>query len=99
MRSRPSFRAKAAGRSRGSLAVRTEGPARRRRTMVLALALGAATLLGSAKTALHWSASKGDVDATRMLIYAGARLDAVTRNGNYTPLHLAAKAGNVPVVK
>jgi ankyrin repeat protein len=54
---------------------------------------------GDGMTALHWTASKGDVDATRMLIYAGARLEAVTRNGNYTPLHLAAKAGNLPVVR
>jgi len=54
---------------------------------------------GDGMTALHWSASKGDVDAARMLIYAGARVEAVTRNGNYTPLHLAAKAGNLSVVR
>jgi uncharacterized protein len=54
---------------------------------------------GDGMTALHWSASKGDVDALRMLIYAGARVDAVTRNGNYTPLHLAAKAGNLAAVR
>jgi ankyrin repeat protein len=50
-------------------------------------------------TALHWAASRGDVDQTRMLVYAGARLEAMTRNGNYTPLHLAARAGNVSVVR
>jgi len=54
---------------------------------------------GDGMTALHWAASHGDVDEARMLISAGARLDAVTRNGNYTPLHLAAKGGNVPVVR
>jgi ankyrin repeat protein len=54
---------------------------------------------GDGMTALHWSAFRGDVDGTRMLISAGGRLEAVTRNGNYTPLHLAAKAGNLPVVR
>ena len=33
------------------------------------------------------------------MISAGARVDVVTRNGNYTPLHLAAKSGNAPVVR
>jgi uncharacterized protein len=54
---------------------------------------------GDGMTALHWAAFRGDVDGTRMLISAGGRLEAVTRNGNYTPLHLAAKAGNLPVVR
>ena len=54
---------------------------------------------GDGMTALHWAASHGDVDEARMLISAGARLDAVTRNGNYTPLHLAAKGGNVAAVR
>ena len=54
---------------------------------------------GDGMTALHWAATHGDVDEAKMLIYAGARVDATTRNGNYTPLHLAAKAGNATVVK
>jgi uncharacterized protein len=54
---------------------------------------------GDGMTALHWAAFRGDVDGTRMLISAGGRLEAMTRNGNYTPLHLAAKAGNLPVVR
>ena len=45
----------------------------------------------------------GDRTATsieaRMLVYAGARLDATTRNGNYTPLHLAAQTGKTSVIK
>lgn len=44
-------------------------------------------------TALHWAASRGDVSMTKMLVFAGARVDAFTRNGNYTPLHLAARSG------
>jgi ankyrin repeat protein len=54
---------------------------------------------GDGMTALHWAASRGDVDQTRMLVYAGARLEAMTRNGNYTPLHLAARTGRVAVVR
>ena len=54
---------------------------------------------GDGMTALHWAASHGDVDEARMLISAGARVDAMTRNGNYTPLHLASRAGNAAVVK
>jgi ankyrin repeat protein len=54
---------------------------------------------GDGMTALHWAAMHGDVDQTRMLVYAGARLEASTRNGNYTPLHLAAQTGKTSVVK
>ena len=54
---------------------------------------------GDGMTALHWAASHGDADQARMLIYAGARVDAMTRNGNYTPLLLAAKNGNAAVAK
>src|SRR5688572_7564882 len=54
---------------------------------------------GDGMTALHWAASHGDLDEARMLISAGARLDAVTRNANYTPLHLAARSGNAPVIR
>jgi len=50
-------------------------------------------------TALHWAASRGDASAAQMLVYAGARLEAVTRNGNYTPLHLAARAGRASAVR
>ena len=34
-----------------------------------------------------------------VLLYAGGRVDAVTRIGHYTPLHLASKAGNEPVTR
>src|SRR5687767_4151765 len=44
---------------------------------------------GDGMTALHWAALHGDADLARMLIYAGARKEAVTRNGTYTPLHIA----------
>jgi len=54
---------------------------------------------GDGMTALHWAATRGDAAQIAMLVYAGARVDAVTRNGNYTPLHLAARGGRAPAVK
>jgi ankyrin repeat protein len=50
-------------------------------------------------TALHWAATHGDEEMARMLVSAGGRLEAVTRNGNYTPVHLAAKGGNAAVLE
>jgi len=54
---------------------------------------------GDGMTALHWAASRGNLVATHMLVSAGARVDAVTRNANYTPLHLAAQNGRAETVK
>ncbi len=50
-------------------------------------------------SALHWAARRGDASSAQVLLFAGARVDAVTRNGNYTPLHLAAREGRADVVK
>ncbi len=54
---------------------------------------------GDGMTALHWAAQRGDLGAAQLLIFAGARLDATTRNSSYTPLHLAARAGKPALVK
>jgi len=54
---------------------------------------------GDGMTALHWAGSRGDVSLVQMLVYAGARVDAATRNGNYTPLHLASRNGRAGAVK
>ncbi|XP_047101844.1 BTB/POZ and MATH domain-containing protein 3-like [Schistocerca piceifrons] len=40
-------------------------------------------------TALHWAARRGDVEAARLLVGAGAAVDART-DGGWTPLHVAA---------
>lgn len=53
---------------------------------------------GDGMTALHWAAERGDRELGEVLIYAGARVDAGTRIGHYTPLHLAARAAHGRVV-
>ena len=50
-------------------------------------------------TALHWAARRGDVAAAAAAIKAGAKLEAATRVGAYTPLHVASKEGHAAVVK
>ena len=54
---------------------------------------------GDGMTALHWAADRGDLEMARMLVYAGAGLEAVTRMAEYTPLHLASRAGRAAVVR
>ena len=53
---------------------------------------------GDGMTALHWAAERGDEGLCEVLLYAGARVDAGTRIGHYTPLHLAARAASEAVV-
>ena len=52
---------------------------------------------GDGMTALHWTAMRGPAAQARMLVVAGGRVDATTRNGNYTPLHLASRNGQAGV--
>ena len=54
---------------------------------------------GDGMTALHWAARHGDVEMARLLITAGANVEAGTRIGRYTPLHLAGRAGGAGVVE
>src|SRR5256885_7980724 len=53
---------------------------------------------GDGMTALHWAAMKNDAEMTQTLLYAGANVRAKTRIGDYTPLVLAARAGNAAVL-
>ena len=54
---------------------------------------------GDGMTALHWAAEEGSLELAEVLIQAGARVDALTRLGSYTPLHLASQWGHAAVVK
>ena len=51
---------------------------------------------GDGMSALHWAAERGDAELADMLIYAGANIGAVTRIGQYTPLHLAGPVRAAP---
>jgi ankyrin repeat protein len=53
---------------------------------------------GDGSTALHWAASRDDVDMAKMLIAAGADVKAQTREGVITPLFLACTNGSGPMV-
>lgn len=54
---------------------------------------------GDGMTALHWAAERGDAELADVLLYAGARADAGTRIGHYTPLHLASRRAGATVVE
>jgi ankyrin repeat protein len=49
-------------------------------------------------TALHWAASKNDIDLAKLLVVAGANLKATTRIGGYTPLLIASRSGYAGMV-
>ncbi len=50
-------------------------------------------------TALHWAAMRSDLEMAGMLLYAGANLEATTRIGQHTPLHVAGRSGEAEVVQ
>ncbi len=54
---------------------------------------------GDGMTALHWAAQNGSTEVAEVLLYAGARVDGLTRLGNYTPLHLASREGHGQLVE
>ncbi len=57
------------------------------------------TAQGDGMTALHWAVQKGDLELAKLLLYAGANVRATTRLGGYTPLLIAARDGNAPMVE
>ena len=54
---------------------------------------------GDGMTGLHWAARNGNAPIAEVLIGAGADLEAPTRIGAHTPLHVASAAGRASVVK
>jgi len=57
------------------------------------------TALGDGMTALHYAASKHDVEMAKILLYAGANVKATTRIGGYTPLLMASRDGDAPMIE
>uniref|UniRef100_A0A1B6J7T6 Uncharacterized protein n=2 Tax=Homalodisca TaxID=139475 RepID=A0A1B6J7T6_9HEMI len=49
-------------------------------------------------TALHYAVRKGNINMCKLLLSAGASVNAVTKAGQATPLHRAAMAGHVDIV-
>jgi uncharacterized protein len=56
------------------------------------------TAQGDGMTALHWAVQKSDFDLTKTLLYAGANVKATTRIGGYSPLLIASRMGNAPMI-
>lgn len=53
---------------------------------------------GDGLTALHIAAQEGQIEIVKVLLGAGASVEAKSRIGAYTPLHLAAGTGDAAVV-
>ncbi len=53
---------------------------------------------GDGMTGLHWAALNGNAEIARLLIGAGADLEAATRIGAHTPLHVAGREGSGEIV-
>ena len=49
---------------------------------------------GDGLTSLHLAAQEGQLEIAKLLLEAGAKVEAKTRIGDYTPLHLASGAGS-----
>lgn len=54
---------------------------------------------GDGSTALHWAAYTGNAEMARLLLGAGAGVQAVSRVGGLTPLMMATRAGDAAIVK
>ena len=54
---------------------------------------------GDGMTALHWAAQRGDIEIVELLRAAGADLEARTRLGSHTPLHVASRSARPGAVR
>ena len=54
---------------------------------------------GDGLTGLHLAAQSGSLEVAKVLLAAGAKADAKTRIGAYTPLHLASQGAHLLVVR
>ena len=54
---------------------------------------------GDGMTALHWAAVRDQAEVVGILAKAGARLEATTRIGAFTPLHVASREGSAAALK
>lgn len=70
----------------------------RRVEELIAAAVPSNPILPKGSTAMHEAAIKGDVEALKGMLRAGADLCAARDDGN-APLHLAASLGHVDVVE
>lgn len=53
---------------------------------------------GDGMTGLHWAARHDDVEVARLLLHAGAHVEAKTRIGAHTPLLVASRSGRAAVM-
>ncbi|HEX4595627.1 MAG TPA: ankyrin repeat domain-containing protein [Bryobacteraceae bacterium] len=54
---------------------------------------------GDGTTALHWAAYRDDLDMVKLLLAAGANVQAATREGAITPLLMACQNGNAAMIE
>ena len=53
---------------------------------------------GDGTTALHWAAYRDDLEMAKLLLAAGANVQAATREGGITPLLMACQNGNAAMI-
>ena len=53
---------------------------------------------GDGMTPLHWAAYHDDLETTKLLLKAGANVNAETRVNSITPLQMACTNGNAPII-
>ena len=54
---------------------------------------------GDGLSALHLAAQEGNLEVVELLLGAGAKVEAKTQIGEYTPLHVASEGAHAAVVR